>query len=102
MKNWIDVAGLEDIPRQKARLVRTGYHKLALFRTETDEVFAVEDACPHMHGPLSQGTVHDRSVTCPCHNWKIDLASGKVLGSEGGATRTFQTRVRSGRIFLSI
>ena len=102
MKHWIEVAGLEDIPRLEARVVRTGYHNLAVFRTATDEVFAVEDACPHMQGPLSQGVVHDHSVTCPCHNWEIDLVSGKVLGAEEGSARTFQTRVKSGRIFLSL
>jgi len=102
MKHWVEVAGLTDIPRQQARLVKTGYHSLAVFRTATDEVFAVEDACPHKHGPLSQGIVHDNLVTCPCHNLDIDLASGKVLGSDEGSARTFRTRVKSGRIFLSL
>lgn len=102
MKNWIEVAGVEDIPRLQARLVRTGYHKLAVFRTATDEIFAVEDDCPHKHGPLSQGVVHDNMVTCPCHNLEIDLASGRVLGSDEDCARTFQTRVKSGRIFLSL
>ena len=82
MKHWVDVASLEDIPRLQSRLVKTGYHRLALFRTASDEVFAVEDACPHRQGPLSKGVVHDNLVTCPCHNLDIDLASGKVLGSE--------------------
>ena len=102
MKNWVEIAGVEDIPRLQARLVKTGYHKLAVFRTATDEIFAVEDDCPHKHGPLSQGVVHDNLVTCPCHNLEIDLASGKVLGSDVDCARTFQTRVKSGRIYLSL
>lgn len=102
MKQWVEVAGLDEIPRLQARLVKTGYHNLAVFRTATDEVFAVEDACPHKHGPLSQGVVHDNLVTCPCHNLDIDLASGKVLGSDENSARTFRTRVKSGRIYLSL
>jgi len=102
MKDWIEIAGLEDIPQCQARVVRTGTHKLAVFRTASDEVFAVEDACPHRQGLLSQGVVRDNSVTCPCHNWTIDLTTGNVMEPDKGSTLTFRTRVKSGRIFLSL
>jgi nitrite reductase (NADH) small subunit len=102
MKEWIDVAGLEEIPRLGARMVRTDSMQLALFRTAGDEVFALEDACPHKQGPLSQGIVHGSSVTCPLHNWKIDLASGEALGPDEGCSRTFKTRVEGGRVYLSL
>jgi len=102
MKHWVEVAGVDDIPRLQARLVKTGYHKLAVFRTASDEIFAVEDACPHKFGALSQGVVHDNMVTCPCHNLDIDLASGKLLGFDHEYAKTFPTRVKSGRIYLSL
>ncbi|MCB1759591.1 MAG: nitrite reductase small subunit NirD [Gammaproteobacteria bacterium] len=102
MKEWIDVAGLEEIPRLGARMVHTDSLHLALFRTAGDEVFALEDACPHKQGPLSQGMVHGTSVTCPLHNWKIDLASGEALAPDEGCSRTFKTRIQDGRVYLSI
>ena len=42
------------------------------------------DRCPHKSGPLSQGIVHGRAVTCPLHNWNIDLATGEPTGADAG------------------
>mgnify|MGYP001816196110 FL=1 len=75
---------------------------IALFRTAGDQVFAIKDECPHRQGPLSQGIVHGTSVTCPLHNWKIDLASGEALGPDEGCTNTFAVKIENGVVFLAL
>ena len=102
MSNWTEISKLEDIPRLGSRILKTDTMNIALFRTATDEVFAIRDECPHKHGPLSQGIVHGSSVTCPLHNWKIDLASGEALGPDEGCTNTFETKIEDGRVFLAL
>ncbi|MDX2257864.1 MAG: nitrite reductase small subunit NirD [Hyphomicrobiaceae bacterium] len=100
-KAWVDVGGLADIPRQSARVVRTAHGCLAVFRTADDEVFALEDRCPHKNGPLSQGIVHGRAVTCPLHNMVISLETGTALGADTGHVRTFAAKVEGGRILVA-
>ena len=102
MTNWTEIAKLEDIPKLGSRVLKTDTMSIALFRTAADEVFAIKDECPHKKGPLSQGIVHGTSVTCPLHNWKIDLASGEALGPDEGCTNTYATRVENGRVFLAL
>ena len=102
MSNWIDIAALEDIPRLGARVIRTDTMDVAVFRTRDDEVFALRDACPHKGGPLSQGIVHGATVTCPLHNWKIDLASGEAQGPDEGCTNVFSTKVDDGRVLIAL
>lgn len=102
MSNWIEIIALQDIPRLGSRVVRTDTMSIAIFRTAGDEVFALKDACPHKGGPLSQGIVHGTSVTCPLHNWKIDLASGEALGPDQGCTNVFATKVEDGKVFLAL
>lgn len=99
---WFDVGCLDDIPRRGARCVRFGDLTIALFRTAQDEVFALEDRCPHKAGPLSQGIVHDRSVTCPLHNWVISLADGQAQGADAGRTDAFTVRLEGKRILLEV
>lgn len=102
MSNWIEIAALDDIPRLGARVIKTDTMDVAIFRTAGDEVFAIRDACPHRQGPLSQGIVHGTSVTCPLHNWKIDLASGEALGPDEGCANTYSAKVEGGMVYLSL
>ena len=99
-KAWIDIGAIDDIPLQGARVVKTPLGCLAVFRTADDTVFALEDRCPHKNGPLSQGIVHDRFVTCPLHNWVISLETGQVQGPDEGQVATYPARVEGGRILL--
>lgn len=100
--NWIEVGALADIPRQGARVVRTARGCIAVFRTATDEVFALNDRCPHKGGPLSEGIVHGSQVTCPLHAWVFDLNSGQAQGADVGQVATFPARIEGGRVFLAI
>jgi nitrite reductase (NADH) small subunit len=97
---WIDIGALDEIPRRGARVVKTPRGCLAVFRTGADEVFALDDGCPHKGGPLSQGIVHGRAVTCPLHNWVISLESGEARGPDEGNVRRHPLRVEAGRILL--
>jgi len=103
MSEWIEVVALEDIPVLGSRVVESNVGTdIALFRTTEDEVFAIRDACPHKQGPLSQGIMHGSSVTCPLHNWKIDLASGSALGPDEGCTNVFPVKVEQGKVLLNL
>ncbi|MCB8838887.1 nitrite reductase small subunit NirD [Aurantimonas sp. VKM B-3413] len=93
MSDWHRIGTITDIPRRGARCVLTPLGRIAIFRTAEDHVFATEDRCPHKGGPLSQGIVHDASVTCPLHNQVISLKTGRVEGPDEGAVRTFAIRV---------
>jgi len=102
MSNWTQIVTLDEIPTLGSRVVKTDTLTIALFRTSNNEVFAIKDECPHKQGPLSQGIVHGNSVTCPLHNWKIDLASGEAMGADEGCVNTFKTKVENGIVFINI
>ena len=99
-EKWIEVVELENIPQLGSRVIKTDTMNIALFRNASDEVFAMKDECPHKKGPLSQGIVHGTSVTCPLHNWKIDLASGEALGPDEGCTNVFPVKIENGVVYV--
>ncbi|APX12368.1 nitrite reductase small subunit NirD [Tateyamaria omphalii] len=100
MTDWIDIAALDDIPQRGARVVKTRQGCVAVFRTAADEVFALDNTCPHKQGPLAEGIVHGSAVTCPLHNWVISLETGLVQGNDEGQVATYPARVEGGRILL--
>jgi nitrite reductase (NADH) small subunit len=100
MTHYIDIAALSDIPPQGARLVKTPLGCVAVFRSADDQVFALQDRCPHKGGPLSEGIVHGTSVTCPLHAWVFDLNTGQAQGADEGAVATYAVKVEGGRVWL--
>lgn len=101
MSEWIKIASLQDIPRLGARVVRTPGGDIAIFRTEDDQVFAVNDRCPHKGGPLSQGIVAGNTVTCPLHGWKIQLDSGEAVAPDVGCAGRHSVKVEGGVVYLA-
>ena len=102
MSKWIEVGQLTDIPVLGARVVQTAHGKIAVFRTDDDKAFALDDRCPHLGGPLSNGIVHGMRVACPLHNWSIDLESGVAAAPDDGCTMRYQVKVEEGRVLLSL
>jgi len=102
VEKWVEIGKLDDIPRQGSRCISIDQKTIAIFRTKDDQVFALEDKCPHKNGPLSNGIVHDGCVTCPLHNWVISLATGEAQGADEGATPAFKTKFDGDVILLDI
>jgi len=100
--NWVEIGNISDIPLRGARCVKTPMGKIAVFRTADNDVYAIEDHCPHKGGPLSQGIVHGASVTCPLHNWVISLETGRAEGADEGAVRTITVRNIDGNLSVAL
>lgn len=101
MSDWKKICLVTDIPVLGARSVaRPVGLDVAVFRTETDEVFALLDRCPHKGGPLSQGMVFGKSVACPLHNWTIGLDDGCAKAPDEGDTPRFCVKVQDGAVYL--
>ncbi|MBL6081317.1 nitrite reductase (NAD(P)H) small subunit [Belnapia sp. T18] len=99
---WGEVAWFADIPHLGSRVVATALCDIALFRCAGDNVFAVDNKCPHKGGPLSQGIVHGHTVTYPLHNRVIDLDSGEAQASDFGYVRRRPVKLKAGRAPLAL
>ena len=100
MTEWIEIGTLDDIPRLGARTVPTTQGEIAVFRAGDDSLFALHNRCPHKGGPLSEGIVHGHKVTCPLHNWIIELASGQAVAPDVGCTPRVPIRLVDGFVWL--
>jgi len=101
---WTDVGAVTDIPLRGARRAPSPGGDIAIFRTGDGAIYALRDACPHKAGPLSQGIIHGHAVTCPLHNWSIDLSTGEAMGADRGkgCAPVIPLDVRDGRIFIGV
>jgi len=102
MQNWKTICALTDIPVLGSRVVNSAKGDIAVFRNAEDEVFAVHDKCPHKGGPLSQGILHGKTITCPLHSWKIGLDTGEAQAPDVGCTHKYDAKVENGMVLLSV
>src|SRR6516225_3181545 len=101
MNDWTYICRVDDIPVLGARRVRRpAGTDVAIFRTESDRIFALLDRCPHKGGPLSQGIVFGEHVACPLHNWAIALVDGTARAPDVGCTTRFAVQVIDGAVSL--
>ena len=102
-RTYTRICRMEDVPRLGARVVRTTTGAaIAIFRTASDEVFALADRCPHRGGPLSQGIVYGERVACPLHNTNVELRSGCAVAPDTGRVQRYAVMLEAGFVLLDL
>ena len=107
---WIRVTTTASIPRREGRAVTLGGRELAIFNLGPstglgagERFLAVENRCPHLGGPLSDGIVNGCQVVCPLHAWKVRLDTGAVdRPGTAACVRTFPTRVDGDTVLVQL
>jgi len=102
MAEFVKVAKTEDLAPGQGKMVEAGGKKIALFNVDGDYC-AISDTCTHHGGPLSEGELAGKEVTCPWHGAVFDVTTGEVLGPpamEGVAC--YKVRVAGNSIEIEI
>ena len=58
------------------------------------KVYALDNRCPHMGFPLSQGTLKDGILTCHWHHARFDLHNGGTFDQWAGDVRSYPVQIR--------
>ena len=72
---FVPVARLNEIPSRRGLRVRVDDVEIGLYRVG-DEVYAMEDSCPHAGFPLSEGELEGCVIVCKAHGWPFDVRTG--------------------------
>lgn len=101
MSEWVRVANLEELASEGlGHQVKAAGLQIALFRWE-DRVYALEDLCPHLGFPLSEGIVQFGEVICSWHGWHVNLENGSCR-REQAKSKVFPCEVRDNEVFVQI
>jgi len=96
-EGWMVVCGLDDIEDQRGVVRVVNGVDLAIMR-DGDEVFALDNLCPHRGGQIGDGMVMDGKAICPLHTWDFDLRTGISPFNPDDSLRTFPVRVHRGHV----
>ena len=97
----VRAASLDDL-RTKGRLVvGLSGHTICLL-AEGDEVYAVDNRCPHMGFPLHRGTVSDGILTCHWHHARFDLCTGGTFDQFADELRRFPVEIEGDDVYVDL
>jgi len=99
MERFHKAAALEEVTPARPKRANVGERELVLYKVE-GKIFAIENLCPHQQFALfHQGVLEGYTITCPMHNWRFDVRTGKAVTSSG-RIRTFEVRIDSNDVFV--
>ncbi|NOU85492.1 Rieske 2Fe-2S domain-containing protein [Paenibacillus sp. LMG 31460] len=95
--NWISAGNLEALKQEGAKVIRGG---IAVFYHE-DQVYAVDNRCPHLGFPLHMGSLCDGILTCHWHHARFDVCSGGTLDPWADDVPSYEVRVDGGEVWVN-
>ena len=96
---WVDVAGVDEIPDRRAKVVTVSGERIAVFRYG-GKVSVISNVCQHQNGPLGEGRVVDGLVVCPWHGYQYKPDCGASPPPFKEKVPTFRVKVDGGRVLV--
>ena len=62
--------------------------------------YAINNTCLHRGGPLGQGPLEGKIVTCPWHGWQYDVTAGHVVQNQSIGVDCYPVEVRGEDLFV--
>jgi nitrite reductase/ring-hydroxylating ferredoxin subunit len=64
--------------------------------------YAINNTCLHRGGPLGQGPLEGKIVTCPWHGWQYDVTNGKTIQNPAVGVDCYAAEVRGQDVFVDV
>ena len=94
-------AKVSEIPAGSIKEVLVGGTPLALANVD-GTFYAISNACLHRGGPLGEGSLEGKVVTCPWHGWQFDVTNGKAVQNPAAGVDCYPIEVRGEDIFIDL
>jgi nitrite reductase/ring-hydroxylating ferredoxin subunit len=98
---FVRAASLSELRASGRLVVHVERHTLSLF-ADGDEVYAVDNRCPHMGFPLHRGSLCDGILTCHWHHARFDLSTGGTFDQWADDLRRFSVEVRGDDVLIDV
>jgi len=100
-KRRVRLAAVDDVPAGEGRVVDAQGKELAVFNID-GTYYVIDNMCVHRGGPLGEGDLDGRIVTCPWHAWRWDVTTGANVNNPAVKMACFPVIIEQGDIFVEL
>jgi nitrite reductase/ring-hydroxylating ferredoxin subunit len=98
---WQRASTLPELAATGSKTVHLGGRTLVLWQ-DGEQVYALDNRCPHMGFPLDRGTCRDGILTCHWHAARFDLQTGGTFDQFADDAQTYPVEVRGKEIWVNL
>ena len=92
-------AKTDEIPLGAVREFQVDGKTLAIANVD-GKFYALDNTCLHRGGPLGQGVLSGKIVTCPWHGWEYDVTTGKLAANPSAGVQCYPLQIRGEDIWV--
>jgi len=98
---FVRTVKVDEVPPGSVREVVVEGKAIALANID-GSFYAINNTCLHRGGPLAEGPLEGKIVTCPWHGWQYDMTTGKVVQNPAVGVDCYPTEVRGQDVFIDV
>ncbi len=93
----VTVAKTSEVADGTGKVVEIEDKTLAVFSVG-GEFYVIDNTCLHRGGPLGEGILEGKVVTCPWHGWEYDVSTGQYVLNAALKVNSYEVTVEDGEI----
>lgn len=98
---FVRAAAVAEIPVGSIRPVSVSGKTVALANVG-GQFYAIDNTCMHRGGPIGDGPLEGKIVTCPWHGWQYDVTTGKISQNPTVGVDSYRVEVRGEEVFVDV
>lgn len=99
--SYLKVAQTTEIPDGEGRSYEVDGKAVAVFNLH-GTFYALDNTCPHRGGPLGEGYLEEKVVTCPWHGWRFDVTTGVCSANPATKVSQYPLKVTGTDILVEV
>jgi NAD(P)H-dependent nitrite reductase small subunit len=99
MSDFVKVIAASEVAPGRGLQVEVEGQAVAVFNVD-GAFFALSGRCPHRGGPLGEGFVEGKEVSCPWHNWTFDVTTGENVASRDLCIPRHEVKLEDGHVWI--
>ncbi len=101
MARVVRIARVDEVAAGTGKVVELNDKVLAVFNVN-GSFYVIDNTCLHRGGPLGEGFLDGKIVTCPWHGWEYDVSTGENLPGRALKVNAYEVTVSDGDIIIEL
>jgi len=95
------VISKSDLTPGTGKTVQMNGSEIAIFNVDNN-FYAIDNTCLHRGGPLGDGDLSGKNVSCPLHGWEYDITTGATVADPSVKVKIYEVKVEGEDVLVAV